>query len=353
MKALILAGGEGTRLRPLTYTRAKQLVPVANRPILHYGLDQIADAHITDVAIIVNPATGGEIIDSVQSGEAWGFRDVTYLEQLYPGGLAHAVQVARDWLGDDPFVMWLGDNLIEESLNELLDEHPPGNLVFLKHVDDPRQYGVAAVNANGRITALVEKPDDSPSNLALTGIYVLTPTIHEAISNLVPSPRGELEITDALQWLIDNDHDISYQVLDGWWIDTGKHTSVLDANRLILDRIASRVAGTVDGDSDIVGRVVIEAGAQLESCTVRGPAIIGARCSVMGSYVGPYTAIGDGCTITNTEIEHSVILDGCDISDVPRIADSLIGRGSVVEHSHTRPKALRLMLGDNTRIDIE
>jgi len=369
MKGLILAGGAGTRLRPITHTSAKQLVPIANKPILFYGIEQMASVGIKEIAIIVNVAgTGDEIRAAVGDGSQFGV-EVTYIPQAEPLGLAHCVLLARDFLGDDDFVMFLGDNMLEQDLQQFVDEfhaerekppelgepeRPPAVAqILLAHVPDPRQSGVAELDKNGEIVRLVEKPQDPPSDLALVGVYLFSAAIHEAVRSIEPSARGELEITDAIQWLIDQGHRVRHEILDGWWIDTGKKDPLLDCNRLVLDTLTRRVDGELDERSRIDGRVVVEAGAKLENSVVRGPAIIGPRTHLVDTYVGPYTSIDADCELIDSEIEHSVVLANSRIVGVHRIHDSLVGRSVEVIRADVRPKATRLMLGDHSRLELE
>jgi glucose-1-phosphate thymidylyltransferase len=363
MKGLILSGGAGTRLRPITHTSAKQLVPVANKPILFYGIEDMVEAGITEIGIITGD-TGAEIREAVGDGSRWGAR-VTYIPQDAPLGLAHCVLIAKGFLGDDDFVMYLGDNLLRQGIAEFVDRFEadrqraddsdaaiPSAQILLARVPDPQRFGVAEIGPDGEVLRLVEKPEDPPSDLALVGVYLFDRSIHEAVAAISPSPRGELEITDAIQWLIDHEHRVRHEVLDGWWKDTGKLQPLLEGNRLVLEAIESAVYGTVDADSLIDGRVVIEAGAVIINSTVRGPAIIGERTRVVNSYIGPFTSIYFDCEIINTEIEHSVVLEESIIRDVPRIADSLIGKKVEVRRSETRPHATRLMVGDHSVVDI-
>ncbi|HZQ26817.1 MAG TPA: glucose-1-phosphate thymidylyltransferase [Acidimicrobiales bacterium] len=354
MKGLILAGGEGTRLRPITHTSAKQLVPVANTPILFYGLAALVDAGITDIGVIVGD-TAAEIKAAVGDGSRWGAR-ITYIRQDAPLGLAHAVLVARDFLADGPFVMYLGDNMLEQPVREFVEhfaaDPDAAAQILLAHVPDPSQFGVADVDGDGNVVRLVEKPSDPPSDLALVGVYLFTPAVHEAVRAIEPSGRGELEITDAIQWLIDRGLRVRTQVLTGWWIDTGKLTPLLEANRLMLERLEPSNEGKVDGASSIEGRVVIASGAVVQSSTVRGPSIIGEGARVVGSWVGPYTAIGAGCEVVDSEIEHSVLLEGSRITGVARVADSLIGRHVEIMRGTQRGSAIRLLLGDHGRVEL-
>ena len=355
MRGLILSGGAGTRLRPITYTSAKQLVPVANKPILFYGLEDMAEAGITEVGIVIGD-TGEEIRAAVGDGSRWGL-DVTYIPQDAPLGLAHCVLVAAGFLGDEDFVMYLGDNLLRQGVKEFVDhfEAERGDAaaqILLCKVPDPQRFGVAELDAGGAVVRLVEKPADPPSDLALVGIYLFDRRIHEAVRAIAPSPRGELEITDAIQWLIDQGHQVRSQVLDGWWIDTGKLTPLLEANRLILETLDRRIEGSVDDESRLDGRVVVQAGARIVRSTVRGPAIIGEGTSIVDSYIGPFTAIYHDCEVVTSEVEHSVLLEHSRIVDAGRITDSLIGRRAEVTRSAERPRATRLVLGDDSVVDL-
>ena len=368
MKGLILSGGAGTRLRPITHTRAKQLVPVANKPILFYGLEDMAEAGITEVGIICGE-TAAEVMNAVGDGSDFGVH-VTYIRQDAPLGLAHCVLIARDFLGDDDFVMYLGDNMLQQGLVGFIDrfeadqrrakeptldnqEEPPAAQILLCPVPDPHRFGVAEIDEQGRVLRLVEKPTDPPSNLALVGVYLFTPLIHDAVAAISPSARGELEITDAIQWLIDNGHRVRHDLLDGWWLDTGKKDPLLESNRRVLDEIVTRIDGTLDASSEVDGRVVIESGATLSNSHVRGPAIIGRGARLLDSYVGPFTAIAADCEIIDSEIENSVVLERARIEGVPRLVDSLIGRDTEVRRSGRRPTATRLMIGDDCSIDLE
>jgi glucose-1-phosphate thymidylyltransferase len=359
VKGLILAGGAGTRLRPITHTSAKQLVPVANKPILFYGLESMVAAGITDIGIIVGD-TRDEVKAAVGDGAQFGAR-VTYIVQDAPLGLAHCVLIARDFLGDEEFVMYLGDNLLEQDLAAFVAAFERSRTstdraaaqILLKSVPDPQRFGVAALDSDGRVIRLVEKPADPPSDLALVGVYLFDRTIHEAVRAIAPSARGELEITDAIQWLIDHGSRVRHEVLNGWWIDTGKLTPLLEANRLLLEKIEHRIDGTVDASSQLDGRVIVEADAEVKGSHIRGPVVIGAGTRVINSFIGPFTAIAANCEIVNSEIEHSVVLERSRIIDIPRIEDSLIGREVEVLRSQNRPRALRMMVGDHCRIDVE
>jgi glucose-1-phosphate thymidylyltransferase len=359
MKALILAGGAGTRLRPITHTRAKQLVPVANTPILHYGIRSMVAAGITDLGVIVGD-TRDEVMADLGDGSQFG-ASITFIPQDEPLGLAHCVLIAREFLGDDDFVMYLGDNLLEQDLEAFVaafmqargDDHPPSAQILLKEVSDPQRFGIASLDADGHVEHLVEKPADPPSNLALVGVYLFDAEIHEAVAAIEPSERGELEITDAIQWLIDHGRRVRTEILTGWWIDTGKLTPLLEANRLILETIATRIDGDVDDDSYIDGRVVVEAGAQIVNSTIRGPVAIGPGTKVVDSFIGPFSAIGADCEVRHSEIEHSVVMDRSQVIDIPRLEDSLIGSDAVVSRTKRKPRAIRLMVGDHCQIDVE
>ncbi|MEA5535217.1 glucose-1-phosphate thymidylyltransferase [Crocosphaera sp. XPORK-15E] len=356
MKALILSGGKGTRLRPLTYTGAKQLVPVANKPILWYGIESIVAAGITDIGIIISPETGEEIEVQTGNGQLFGAK-ITYIVQDHPLGLAHAVKVAQPFLGDSPFIMYLGDNLIQDSLNSFLEEFKSkqlDSLILLRSVSNPTAFGVAKVDEKGRVLELVEKPKVPPSNLALVGVYFFSPTIHKAIASIQPSARGELEITDAIQELIDTQKTVEALKLEGWWLDTGKKDDLLEANRIILDtNLKISKGGDIDDKSQISGRVHIEKSSKIINSTIRGPVIIGQNCHIENCFIGPYTSIGDNGTLIDADIEHSVILEGAKILQIhQRIVDSLIGRRAKLEMAPQRPKALRFMVGDDSHIEL-
>src|SRR5215475_5358829 len=311
LKGLILAGGKGTRLRPITYTSAKQLVPVANKPVLFYGIEAMAAAGIREVGIIIAPETGGEIRTAAGDGERFGV-SITYIEQDAPLGLAHAVLTAEPFLGDDPFVMYLGDNLLQGGIDDLVSafrSNSPEALILLTQVPDPQNFGVAELDGGGRVVRLVEKPAEPATDLALVGVYMFTSRIHDAARAIKPSGRGELEITDAIQWLVDAEAPVESHIVRGWWKDTGRLADMLEANRLILETLNRRVDGELV-DSQIEGRVVVESGAVLERSTVRGPAIIGAGARLKDAYIGPYTAIGRHCVVEGAEVEHSILLEG-------------------------------------------
>lgn len=359
MKALILAGGAGTRLRPITHTRAKQLVPVANTPILFYGIESMVAAGITEIGVIVGD-TRDEVMAALGDGSVFG-ATITYIPQDEPLGLAHCVLIARNFLGDDDFVMYLGDNLLEQDLASFTaafeaarsSAAPPDAQILLKQVPDPHRFGIAVLDDAGDVVHLVEKPADPPSDLALVGVYLFTASIHEAVAAIEPSARGELEITDAIQWLVDQGRRVRCELLTGWWIDTGKLTPLLEANRLLLERIETRIDGDVDDNSVIDGRVHVSAGARIVNSTIRGPVSIGPDAVVENSFIGPFSAIGARCRVEQSEVEHSVLMEDASVIDIPRLEDSLIGSHAEVTRTRRKPRSLRLMIGDHCQVDVE
>lgn len=354
MKGLVLSGGKGTRLRPITYTSAKQLVPVANKPVLFRVIEAIRDAGITDIGIVIGD-TGDEIRTAVGNGRRWGVK-ITYIPQEAPLGLAHAVKISRDFLGDDRFVMFLGDNCIQGGISPLIEQFGRSDYnaqIVLKKVADPRSFGVAELDDDGRVIRLVEKPREPKSDLALVGIYMFDHHVFEAVEAIRPSARGELEITDAIQWLVSHGYNVYPYIHEGWWIDTGKKDDMLEANRLVLEEMEPSVQGYVDRDSQLIGKVIIEPGAEIINSTIRGPAIIGEHTRIVNAYVGPFTSIYHHCHIEECEIEHSIVLEYCTIRGLPhRLEDSLIGRNVEIGRSPLRPKAYRLMLGDNSSVGV-
>ncbi len=353
MKGLILSGGKGTRLRPITHTSAKQLVPVANKPVLFYGIEAMADAGIDEVGIIIAPETGAEIRAAAGDGSRFGV-SITYVEQDEPLGLAHAALTAEQFLAGEPFVMYLGDNLLQGGIADLVASFrasAPDALILLTPVDDPQNYGVAELDG-GRVVRLVEKPPQPATDLALVGVYMFTAGIHDAARAIEPSARGELEITDAIQHLVDAGRRVEPHIVRGWWKDTGRLEDMLEANRLVLDRVEPRIDGElVDAQCD--GRVIVEHGARLERATVRGPAIIGAGTRITDAYIGPYTSIGDDCVIRAAEIEHSILLTGSKVTDLEgRMESSLLGRNVTIARGVRQPRAYRFMVGDNSEIGI-
>ena len=364
MKGLILSGGAGTRLRPITHTSAKQLVPIANKPILIYGIEAMVEAGITEIGIIISPETGGDIQAAVGDGSSFG-ASITWIRQEDPLGLAHCVLIAQEFLGDEDFVMYLGDNMLEQNLvgfvsefesrrsHPQLGQPPLSAQILLTKVEDPSSFGVAEIDAHGAVVQLVEKPDEPKSNLALVGVYLFDKTIHDAVAAIEPSSRGELEITDAIQWLITSGYEVAHQELFGWWIDTGKKDPLLECNRLVLDTIERQVDGDVDDASQVVGRVQVAESARIVNSTVRGPAVIGPNAVITDSHIGAFSSIAENCLVTNSELEHSVILSSSTISNVPRLVDSLIGSHVTVDRSQAIPAGLRLMLGDHSQIELE
>jgi glucose-1-phosphate thymidylyltransferase len=353
MKGLILSGGKGTRLRPLTYTSAKQLVPVANKPVLFYGIEALVEAGITDIGIVVGD-THLEIKAAVGDGARFGAR-VTYIEQDAPRGLAHAVKISQEFIGTDPFVMYLGDNLLNRGIIEFVDQfvkEKPAAQILLTPVPDPQQFGVAELQGD-KVLRLVEKPKEPKSNLALVGVYMFGPEIFTSVSRITPSFRNELEITDAIQDLIDRGLTVRPHLVDGWWKDTGKLDDMLEANRLILDTLERRVEGSIDDESRIEGKVVIEAGAVVQRSVIRGPAIIGRGAKIVHACLGPFTAIANDVEIQDTEIEHSIVLEGSCLRDLAnRVIDSLIGKNVRIYREPVKPSAYRFMLGDNSEVGI-
>ncbi|WP_328420075.1 glucose-1-phosphate thymidylyltransferase [Streptomyces sp. NBC_00443] len=353
MKALVLSGGAGTRLRPITHTSAKQLVPVANKAVLFYGLESIAAAGITEVGVIVGD-TAPEIQDAVGDGSKFGL-EITYIPQERPLGLAHAVLIARDYLGDDDFVMYLGDNFIVGGIAGLVDEfrsNRPDAQILLTRVQDPRSFGVAELDDAGQVVGLEEKPEHPKSDLALVGVYLFTPVIHDAVRAITPSWRGELEITHAIQHLIDARADVRCTVIKGYWKDTGNVADMLEVNRTVLEGLARRIDGEVDDASETVGRVVVEEGARIVNSRIVGPAVVGAGTVVEDSYVGPFTSIAQNCRISDSELEFSIVLRNSSIEGVGRIESSLIGRHVEVTPAPSVPSAHRLVLGDHSKVQI-
>ena len=353
LKGLILSGGAGTRLRPITHTSAKQLVPVANKPVLFYGIEALVDAGITEIGIIIAPVTGDEIREAVGDGSQFG-AEITYIVQDEPAGLAHAVLTAEQFLDGSPFVMYLGDNLLRDGLGRLVEsfrKDSPEAIILLTPVDDPSSYGVAELD-DGHVVRLVEKPKDPPSNMALVGVYLFSPSIMDAARTLKPSWRGELEITEAIQVLIDRGCRVRSEVVDGWWKDTGQLYDMLEANRLVLEEIESRIDGRLE-DSRVEGRVIVEPGAVLRGSVVRGPAVIGANAEIEEAYIGPYTSIGENVTIRRSEVEHSILLAGATVEDLgTRMEASLLGRDVRVVRTEGPPKTFRLLVGDRSEIEI-
>ncbi len=353
LKGLILSGGAGTRLRPITHTSAKQLVPVANKPVLFYGIEALVEAGVTEIGIVIAPETGGEIREAVGDGSRFG-ATVEFIQQDEPAGLAHAVLTAEAFLAGSSFVMYLGDNLLRNGISGLVEgfrRQAPDATILLTRVEDPSSYGVAELEGD-RVIGLVEKPEVPPSDLALVGVYLFSPAIVEAAKMLEPSARGELEITEAIQVLIDRGADANSEIVDGWWKDTGQLADMLEANRLVLEEIQTDLAGTIE-DSRVEGRVILEEGATLRNAVVRGPAVIGSGALVENAYVGPYSSIGCDVVVRNSEIEHSILLAGASVEDLgTRMEASLLGRDVRVSRTDGLPRTFRMLLGDRTEIEI-
>lgn len=354
MKAIVLSGGKGTRLRPLTYTGAKQLVPIANRPILSYVLDNISKVGIKEVGIIISPETGAEVRETMGDGSKWGI-NITYIMQDEPKGLAHAVLTAAPFLGQEPFVMYLGDNLIGCGIEKFVDTFTSTGadaVILLKTVDNPQAFGVAEADSTGRIICLEEKPKNPKSNLALVGVYIFSPEIHKAIANIKPSPRGELEITDAIQDLITRGAPVHSHVIDTWWLDTGKKDDLLAANTIVLDEWFKRDIRGIVENSQVTGRVTIEEGAVVKNSTLRGPIVVGSNALIEDSFIGPFTSIGSNTKVYKSIVEHCVILSGAELAYVDRLEDSLIGRNAKVKKCQDKHEALRLMIGDDSVVEV-
>ena len=352
MKALVLSGGKGTRLRPLTFTTAKQLIPIANKPILGYVLDHISQAGIKDAGVIIAPETGKDVKNYVKDGSAWNIK-VTYIVQE-PLGLAHAVKTAKNFLGEDDFIMYLGDNLVGEGINALLQKFKNKNLdtlILLKEVKDPTRFGIVVLDSQGNVTKLVEKPKTPPSNLALVGVYIFSNKIHQAVDIIKPSWRGELEITDAIQEMINLGHKVKAERLDTWWLDTGKKDDILVANAKLLDEyIKQEINGGII-ESKIEGRVTIQETAKIVNSTIRGPCIIGENCLIENSFIGPYTSIGDEAHVIDSSVEYCVILQNALIEGVERLEESLIGRNAKILKNQ-KHKTLKLNIGDYSEVEI-
>ena len=355
LKGLILSGGAGTRLRPITHTSAKQLVPVANKPVLFYGIEALVDAGIREIGIIIAPETGDEIREAAGDGSQFG-AEITYIVQDKPAGLAHAVLTAEEFIGTSPFVMYLGDNLLRDGLRSLVStftEAEPDTLILLTPVDDPQSYGVAELDGDGHIVRLIEKPKDPPSNLALVGVYLFSNLIFDAARSLEPSWRGEYEITEAIDKLIDDGRTVRSEVVRGWWKDTGKLEDMLEANRLVLEELVTEIEGDVDEDSKIEGRVVLGAGARIERSVVRGPAVIGPGAVVEDAFIGPYTSIGDDVHVRRSEVENSIVLSGSVVEDLgTRMEASLLGKEVKLTRSEGMPQTLQLLVGDRSEIKL-
>jgi glucose-1-phosphate thymidylyltransferase len=352
VKALVLSGGAGTRLRPITHTSAKQLIPVANKPILFYGLEALRDAGIRDVGIVVG-STEGEVRAACGDGSQWGL-EIAYLPQEAPLGLAHAVIIGRDYLGDDDFVMYLGDNLLLDGLGRFVEEferHRPNAQIFLARVREPERFGVAVLEGD-RVVRLVEKPKEHISDLALVGVYLFDRTVHQAIDTIEPSWRGELEITDSIQAMVDAGRTVRAELVSGWWKDTGKLEDLLEANQMMLSKLEPMIDGEVDGHSRLVGNVVIGSGAKVSRSVIRGPAIIGRNTIVEDSLIGPNASIYEDCAVSGSQIEDSIVMERCRLEDVQGMSQSLLGKDVEVRRGKSRPAMYRLMLGDQSQVEV-
>jgi glucose-1-phosphate thymidylyltransferase len=355
MKALVLAGGKGTRLKPLTHTTAKQLLPVANEPIIFYVLNQIKECGVTDIGIIISSETGDWIKEAVGDGSRWNAQ-ITYIPQPEPLGLAHAVKTAEGFLGNSPFLMFLGDNLIEGGIKQFVEQFKndsPDALILLKPVKETHLFGIAELDEAGKVCFIEEKPKHPRSNLAVVGVYLFSSSVHEAINHIKPSWRGELEITDTIQRLIDTGKNVQSYILDGWWLDTGKKDDLLEANRVVLDDFLKRnIKVDIDARSQIVGRVEIRAGAKIENSIIRGPVSIAEKCQITDSFIGPFTSIGAGTVVHNSSTEHSLILQDCRIFNIKRLTDSIIGKGTELIKQEQGFEALKLFLGDDAKVEL-
>lgn len=357
MKALILAGGTGSRLRPLTHTGAKQLLPVANKPIIFYGLEDIIKVGIRDIGIIVGKETINDVKKGVGDGKRWGV-NIEYIYQEEPLGLAHCVKISKDFLADDPFIMYLGDNILKSDLTAFVkefEESGANSLILLTEVKNPEDFGVVELDEKGRIKRLIEKPKKPSSNLALVGIYLFDRNIFKAVDEIKPSWRNELEITDAIQWLIDNGYKVLPHKVLGWWKDTGKPEDILEANRLILRSLKGSVSDnvSVDSKSQIQGEVILDKGVKIENSVIRGPVTIGEKTIIVNSYIGPYTSVYYGCEIKNSEIENSIIMENTRISDIPtRLDRCLVGKEVDIDKNTEKPTSINLILGDRSRLKL-
>ena len=355
MKALILSGGKGSRLRPLTHTSAKQLLPIANKPIIYYGIESIAAAGIKEFAIIVGE-TAKDVMREVGDGGRWGI-NITYIHQDRPLGLAHAVKISKDYMKDESFIMYLGDNMIKEGIPQLVEKFKagkPNSLILLTKVSNPRQFGVAELDASGKIVKLIEKPEQTTSDLALVGVYLFDKNIFKAVDSIKPSARGELEITDAISWLLEKGYKVEHHVVTGWWKDTGKPSDILEANQLILNSQVSNIKGSVDKSSDVSGNIVLEEGSKIENSTVRGPVVIGKNSRISDSYIGPFTSISNSVVIEKSEVENSIIMEGCRIEGIDRrIGESILGKEVILVSRRDAPPGRlyhQLILGDKSEV---
>ncbi len=354
MKALITAGGHGTRLRPITHTQNKHLIPIANKLMLDYALDYVREAGITEVGIIIN-AGDKSIEEAFGKGVDRGL-NITYITQGAPLGLAHVVKISKEFIGEEPFVFYLGDNILVGGIKRFIDDFNRNGSnchLVLSRVPDPNRFGVAQVEGE-RIVSIEEKPEVPKSDLAVTGIYIYDSHIFEAVNNIAPSKRGELEISDAHQYLLDKGYIVSFSEITGWWKDTGKPSDLLEANRLVLDNLVDRRLGDVDNQSSVSGRVNLGRDVKIIRSNIRGPVIIGDNTVIENAYIGPYTAIGRNCRIVSSEVEFSIIMDYCKIENITRrIEASLLGNDVRILRARKKPSTHRFMLGDQSRVEIE
>ena len=356
MKALVLAAGKGTRLRPLTNTVPKHLLPVGDKPVLFHVLNYAKEAGIKDIGVVVSPESGPYIEEAIGTGSEWGGQ-ITFIVQPEPLGLAHAVKVAQGFLGDSPFLMLLGDNLVQEGVKDFLDEFHTSNSdasILLREVSDPRAFGVAELDSSGKVIHMAEKPQKPKSNLAIIGVYLFTAEIHKAIAQTKPSWRGELEITDAIQKLLEMGKEIRSHLLRGWWLDIGNNDGLIEANRVVLDAFLKRdIKGEVDSQSRIVGRVQIGEGTKLENSRVQGPAFIAANCRIKNSLIKPFTNIRAGTVVEDSSLEHSVILENCQILKIKHLANSVIGKNTILAGQGKGPEKIKLFIGDDCKVELE
>lgn len=353
MKALIASGGRGTRLRPITHTQNKHLIPIANKPILHYAIEAATGAGITEIAIVHN-ADSDEVPKAIGDGSRWGAR-ITYIPQLTPGGLSQVVALSESFMAGDKFIFYLGDNMVVGGVRRFIDEFEKSGcncFLTLAKVKDPERFGVPEIK-NGRIVSVEEKPKNPKSSYAVSGIYLYDSCIFEAVKAIKPSARGELEISDAHQYIIDKGYKVGYAEITGWWKDTGKPNDLLEANRLILDNIAPAIRGEVDSHSVVAGKVIVEKGAKIINSIIRGPAIIGENCVIEDAYVGPFTAVGNNTVIRKSEVEYSIILRDCKILSVGiRLEGSILGNDVEVVEGSGKPRVHRFMIGDQSRVEV-
>ncbi|MEM2178934.1 MAG: glucose-1-phosphate thymidylyltransferase [Candidatus Methanomethylicaceae archaeon] len=353
MRGIILHGGAGTRLRPLTFSGPKQLIPIANKPVSQYVLEDLISCGIKDIAIVLGEIFPELVKEHYGNGSKFGVK-ITYIHQGKPLGIAHAISLCKEFIGEEKFIVYLGDNLLQNGIKSYLEKFIKEDydaFILLKEVEDPTKFGVAQFDEKGNLIKLIEKPKIPPSKYALVGVYFFKPIIFDIIKDLKPSWRGEYEITDAIQIMLENKYKIGYDFVKGWWLDTGKKDDILYANVLILDEKAKyNIKGEIE-NSKIIGRVEIEERTKIINSEIRGPCIIGKDCLIQDSFIGPYTSVGNGTKIINSSIEHSIILENAFIKDVEKIDDSLIGKNSKLIKNKNR-NILKLNIGDYSEIEI-